>query len=102
MPPSAWIAARPRMSWDDATVTDDRMVELASNWFEYVRRTGGSRAERKALELGEPAEVVRAAEQVREVVDNGGAPAVELIAVLLDHASNDEALAAVAAGPLED
>lgn len=52
--------------------------------------------------MGEPADAVRAAEQVREIIDDGGTRAVGLVADLLDHAANDDAVIAVAAGPLEE
>lgn len=80
----------------------DEQAALVAAWFDYQRRSRGSRAERKALEMGEPADAVRAAEQVRAIIDDGGTRAVGLVADLLDHAANDDAVIAVAAGPLEE
>jgi hypothetical protein len=58
---------------------------------------------RKSLRLGEPAEAVRAAEQVREITAEGGTRAVELVVALLNSAPDDQAVSAVgAAGPRED
>lgn len=82
-------------------MTDD-LDQLAAAWFDHVRRAHGTRAERKDLDSGEPADAVRAADRVREIVDAGGTGAVELIATLLQQASDETALIAVAAGPLED
>lgn len=93
------------MRWppgENTVVRDDDLASLAAGWFEYIRRASGSRAERKALELGEPVDAVRAAEHVREIVDRGGSRAVALIAALLDAAADEDAVVAVALGPLED
>jgi hypothetical protein len=83
-------------------VSDDDFPSLSAGWFEYIRLASGSRAERKGLELGEPADALRAAERVREVVERGGSRAVALIAALLDAAADERAVVAVAVGPLED
>ena len=58
-------------------------LDLVADWWEYWRRFSGTRQERKDLSLGEPANVVRAADQVRDVIDDGGHPAVDLITKLI-------------------
>ena len=83
-------------------VSDSPLAPLAVAWFDYMRRARGSREERKALELGEPAEAVRAAGQVADITMAGGSRSVELIVALLDAAPDADAVAAVGAGPLED
>lgn len=83
-------------------MTDDDQSQLVGAWFDYVRRAGGTRAERKDLEMGEPADAARAADRVQEIVDAGGPSAVELIAALLQGAPDEKTLIAVAAGPLEN
>src|SRR4051794_32751266 len=87
---------------DNDVMNDSGMAPLAEAWFDYIGRARGSREERKALELGEPAEAVQAARQVEDITMTGGTRAVELVTGLLDHARDDEAIVAVAAGPLED
>ena len=84
---------------DLAGMTTDEHV---GGWWEYWRRFRGDRAERKALELGEPQTVVRAHDLVAELVDNGGREGLEIIVALIDAAPDDGELVTVGAGPLED
>lgn len=76
--------------------------ELAARWWEYNRLSSGNRSQRKALSLGEPAEVCAAADIVRERIDSGGIEAIWLIVALIDSASDAVGVALVGAGPLED
>jgi hypothetical protein len=85
-------------------VTPDKFdaADLASAWWKYQRLARGGRAERKALEMGEPADAVAAARAVYELVDQGGGQAVALVSALVDGAETDDDLGRVGAGPLED
>lgn len=75
---------------------------LVPAWWAYQRLASGGRAERKALELGEPADAVAAARAVDEAVHRGGQQALALMSALVDGAETDDDLALVGAGPLED
>ena len=76
--------------------------ELAFRWWDYRRLSYGNRSERKALELGEPAEVCAAADIVMERIDSGGMEAIRLIVALIESAPDDAGIGYVVAGPLED
>jgi hypothetical protein len=75
---------------------------VAARWWEHKRLSSGTRTERKQLALGEPVDVVRANEIVRESMWQGGADALDLVVALIDAAPSDDVIAYVGAGPLED
>lgn len=75
---------------------------MVDGWWRYQRLSVGSRAERKALEDGEPGNAVAAAEAVDDRVRSGGPEALQLVAALVRAAETDDDLALVGAGPLED
>jgi len=77
-------------------------ADLVPAWWKYQRLARGGRSERKALELGEPADAVAASEAIYELVDQGGQEALALVAALVDGAESDDDLGRVGAGPLED
>lgn len=77
-------------------------AELVPSWWKYQRLAKGARAERKALELGDPSDAVAAANAVHELVRQGGEEALALVSALVDGAESDDDLASVGAGPLED
>jgi hypothetical protein len=63
---------------------------VVEGWWRYQRLSAGTRSDRKALEVGEPGDVVAAVEAVDDRVFTGGPEALDLVAAL------------VGAGPLED
>ena len=81
---------------------DPEFGELASRWWDYWRRFRGTRDERKALSVGEPAEVVAAHDQVEAQVNAGGRSAVELLVALNDAAPPGDDGLTVGVGPLGD
>lgn len=83
-------------------MTENRWSALIDAWWEAYRLSQGGRAERKALELGQPASAVAAEDRVREIVDEGGQEAIELLAALAHATSDDSELAYLGAGPIED
>lgn len=76
--------------------------ELVAGWWEHARLAQGSREERKRLEAGEEALADAGWDGVHERVQRGGVEAVELVAALLRRAPDEDGVALVAAGPLED
>jgi hypothetical protein len=76
--------------------------QVARDWWEYQRLSGGSREERKALELGVPQQVQDARDLVDEAVERGGSEAVELLVALAEATPAGTDGTAVGAGPLED
>jgi hypothetical protein len=76
--------------------------DLVPAWWDYVRRSQGSRAERKALSLGDPSDAVSAYDAVARVVESGGQEAVELLVALNDAAPAGDDGVTVGCGPLED
>lgn len=76
--------------------------QLAAQWWNYHRLSRGSRDERKALETGEPADAVEAADIVYERVAQGGSAALSTVASLVRTAVSADDLCLVGAGPLED
>ncbi len=74
---------------------------VADYWFDYWRRVGGTRDERKALDSGHPAAVCAAHEHVEACIRIGGAVAIDVITVLANAASGPDQLAAVGVGPIE-
>jgi hypothetical protein len=82
---------------------DQRQVgELCARWWDHLRLSQGDRWQRKALELGEPADACAAADTVREWIHTGGIDAIHLIVALIETAPDDAGIASVGAGPLED
>lgn len=75
---------------------------LVAAWWDYWRRSQGSRTERKELSLGQPPEAVAAYETVARVMDDGGPAAVELLVALTDAQPFDDNGITVGCGPLED
>lgn len=75
---------------------------MIANWWEYHRRARGDRDERKALSVGEPAEVCAAYELVSQRIDDGGTQAVQLLAALVDTAPAGDGGTTVGSGPLEN
>jgi hypothetical protein len=75
---------------------------VVDGWWQYQRLSVGTRCDRKGLELGEPQDVVAAAEAVDACVLDGGPEALGLVAALLRAADSDDDLGLVGAGPLED
>jgi hypothetical protein len=78
------------------------MGAVVDGWWRYQRLLVGARSDRKALELGEPQDVVAAAEVVDDRVCSGGPEALDLVAALVRGADTDDDLGLVGAGPLED
>ena len=76
--------------------------ELATRWYDYWRRLSGSREERKALQAGEPRDVVAAAEWVSELVEGGGVVAVVALVALAVAAPDGDDGVTVGVGPVED
>ncbi|GAA4361675.1 hypothetical protein GCM10023145_38770 [Angustibacter luteus] len=81
---------------------DREFEQLAANWWEFQRRTVGSRQERRALEQGQPAEVQAADDAVRAMVDAGGDAGVAFLRRLNDASPPHDDGETVGAGPLED
>ena len=81
-------------------VPDAMPDDLARRWYDYWRRFSGTRAERKALELGEPPDIVAAHDWVSERVAEGGPASVEVLATLAEAAPDDGLTVGV--GPIED
>lgn len=77
-------------------------ADVVPAWWKYQRLASGGRPERKALELGEPADAVAAAAAVYLLVDQGGSEALALVSALVDGAETDDDVGLVGAGPLED
>lgn len=86
----------------DAVQEDSETRDLVAGWWKYQRLASGGRAERKALEMGEPSGAIAAADAVDERVRLGGAQALMLMSALLHGAVTDDDLALLGAGPLED
>jgi hypothetical protein len=87
----------------DAVMQEDSDTrDMVAGWWKYQRLASGGRAERKALELGEPSDAVAAADAVDERVRLGGAQALMLMSALLHGAVTDDDLALLGAGPIED
>jgi hypothetical protein len=78
------------------------LEELCARWWEFLRLSQGDRAQRKALELGEPREAYAAAAIVAERIQTGGSDAIRLVIALIETAPDDAGIAVVGAGPLED
>lgn len=76
--------------------------DLVEGWWRHVRLAQGSRSERTRLEAGEDAFADAGWYGVYERVERGGVEAVQLVAALLGRAPDDDGVALVAAGPLED
>ncbi len=76
--------------------------ELVAGWWEYARLAQGSRQQRKGLEAGDAPFADAGRYGVAERVERGGVEALELVAALLERAPDDDGVALVAAGPLED
>jgi hypothetical protein len=76
--------------------------ELVAGWWEHARLAQGSRQQRKSLETGDALFADAGWYGVDERVERGGVQALELVAALLEHAPDDDGIALVAAGPLED
>jgi len=75
---------------------------MVAGWWEHHQLSRGTRAERKALESGQPSCAVAAYEKVDELVQAGGTDVVELLADLNDAGPEDNEGQWVGAGPLED
>ena len=80
----------------------DVSAELAARWYDYWRRSSGSREERKALERGEPVGVIAAYDWVAGRIEAGGVPAVEVLAALAEAAPDGDEGVTVGVGPVED
>jgi hypothetical protein len=76
--------------------------EFAARWYAYWRRSSGSRNERKALELGEPAEVVAAHRLVSELVEQGAPDVVRILVALAETVPDGDDPLMVGVGPVED
>jgi hypothetical protein len=86
----------------DAVVQPCDAVAVASGWWEYQRRSVGTREERKALEMGEPEVVQAAHDYVEDAINRGGRSALDLVAFLIDATPPGNDSGAVGAAPLED
>lgn len=75
---------------------------LTAGWWEYVRLATGSRAERKALSLGEPADVRSAWTDVQDRLDAGRVESLQLVLALIETTPEPAGVGVVGAGPLED
>jgi hypothetical protein len=84
------------------SIDESPLAATVRGWWQYQRLATGSRAQRKALSVGEPAEAVAGWEAVRDRVDAGGTDALRIVVELISTATDDTCLAAVGAGPLED
>lgn len=80
----------------------DVPTDLVERWWAFHRLVTGSREERKQLEAGVPVEVQQAYDEVADAVDHGRPGVVQLLAALVDAAPDEDGVAVVAAGPLED
>lgn len=74
---------------------------LVANWWEFKKLSAGTRDERKALELGSPVAVARAAVQVDDQMEAGGRDALDLLAELIEAAPDGDDGVTVGTGPLE-
>jgi hypothetical protein len=87
-------------------VDDERVAvyrEIAAGWWEYGRLLSGDRADRDALERGEPAWAVAACDTVHNLIQAGGDAAVWMCVALIAYAPDPvDAPNYVGAGPLED
>ncbi|MFC1432486.1 DUF6869 domain-containing protein [Streptacidiphilus sp. N1-3] len=75
---------------------------LACSWWEGTRLASGTREERTAWNLGEPADVDAGYEATVERIDQGDEGSLELVMTLLRSAPDDFGVVLVGAGPLED
>lgn len=76
--------------------------EIVAGWWLYLLLASGSRAERKALEMGEPIAAVAASEALFDRMSTGGVAAVDLVLALLEAAPDEDGYIAVGAGPLDN
>jgi hypothetical protein len=80
----------------------EELDDLVQAWWEYRRRSKGTREERKALELREPKDLCERMSLVDDILYDGGARSVQLITALAESAYDEDGLATIGAGPLED
>ena len=78
------------------------LEELCANWWDWHRRSRGDRAERKALEQGEPEAAWAAYWLVKEHTSNNTSGVVDLLVALNDAAPADDDGMTVGVGELED
>lgn len=71
-------------------------------WWEFQHLSRGSREQRKALEGGSPASAWAGVRAIDEFILGGGPTACEVVAALVGGAKDDDEVALVGAGPLED
>ncbi len=76
--------------------------DLFARWWDFQHRARGTRAERKALEAGEPADVQAAYDTIEALVAAGAPDTVELLVALNDAGPPEDQGGTVGAGPLED
>ena len=81
-------------------MSDAMPHDLVERWYEYWRRSSGARSERKAIELGEPADVMAAHDWVSDKIAEGGLVAVEVLTALAEGARDDGSIVGI--GPTED
>ena len=86
----------------EAVATSPETAELVDGWWEYHRLASGTRPQRKALEAGSPEAAVAGRDAVMEAMEAGGLAALSLVLALLDAAPEDDDVALVGAGPLEE
>lgn len=80
----------------------ENLDELADGWWQAQRLAYGTREQRKRWSLGEPPDVERHWARARELIDQGGEQALDLVLALLRSAPAGTGAATVGAGPLED
>lgn len=78
------------------------MEEFVAGWWEHARMAKGTRDERKRLETGDVVFADAGWYGVDERIRRGGEDALRVVAALLGRAPDEDAVALVAAGPLED
>lgn len=89
-------------SCEGVPVSEDAWTALADHWWEHNRLSTGTRAERKALSMGEPHGPARAGDHVRDVIQRGGPEALALLRALAQRTPAGAFIGDVGAGPVED
>jgi hypothetical protein len=90
---------------NDVDEGDRAWPVAASDWWLFQTMAAGERDQRVELERDESPKAHRAWSAfwfVQETMGNGGDSAIQLVLALLDKAPDDQGVATVGAGPLED